>query len=147
MIAIVSDSINVDAVIQSVAVPEAGAINVFVGTTRNHSSGKRVLRLEYDAYVPMAEKMMAQIEKEIRSRWEIHKISMVHMIGRLEIGMPSVVIAVSSFHRNEAFEASRYAIDRLKSIVPIWKKEFLEDGEEWVEGVHTEPEPKLSPNL
>ena len=144
MIAIVSDLIDVDTVIQSVAVPEAGAICNFIGTTRDHSNGKRVMRLEYDAYVPMAEKMMAQIETEIRSRWKIHKISMVHMIGKLEIGVPSVVIAVSSSHRKEAFEASRYAIDRLKSIVPIWKKEFFEDGEVWVEGVHREVESNVS---
>ena len=145
MISIVSDSINVDAVLQSVAVPEAGAIGVFIGTTRDHSDGKRVMRLEYDAYVPMAEKMMAQIEKEIRSRWEIHKISMIHMIGKLEIGVPSVVIAVSSSHRKEAFEASRYAIERLKSIVPIWKKEFFEDGEIWVESGRKQTESKVSP--
>lgn len=147
MIAIVSDVIDVDAVIQSVAVPEAGAINVFLGTTRNHSHGKRVLRLEYDAYVPMAEKMMSQIETEVRSRWNIHKISMVHKIGKLEISVPSVVIAVSSPHRKEGFEATRYAIDRLKSIVPIWKKEFFEDGEVWVESVHTEAQPKVSSSL
>jgi len=145
MITIVSHPIDVKAVIQSVAVPEAGAIGIFIGTTRDHSDGKRVLRMEYDAYVPMAEKMMAQIENEIRSRWDIHKASMVHMVGKLEIGVPSVVIAVSSSHRTEAFEASRYAIERLKSIVPIWKKEFFEDGEVWVEGEHKEAESKVSP--
>ena len=133
MVEIVHSKIDIDAVIKSVEDPSAGGIDVFIGTTRNHSNGKTVLHLEYEAYQPMATKMLHRIADETKAKWNVKKISIVHRIGRLEIGEASVVIAVSTAHRAEAFEACRYAIDALKKTVPIWKKEFFEDGEIWVQ--------------
>jgi len=101
---------------------------------RNHANNKPTRHLVYEAYPEMAEKKMAEIGAEIAARWGIQDLGIVHRVGRLEIGEISVLIAVSSPHRAQAFEACRYAIDRLKEIVPIWKKEVGENGEEWVEG-------------
>lgn len=136
MVEIVKQRIDIERVLQSVRNPAAGAIATFTGTTRNRSNGKPVLSLEYEAYVPMALKMMNRIASEVRSKWKVFGVSIVHRVGRLEIGDASVIIAVSSEHRTEAFEACRYAIDTLKREVPIWKKEFFGDGEVWV-GVET----------
>jgi molybdopterin synthase catalytic subunit len=116
-----------------VRAPEAGGIDLFIGTTRNSANGKDVLWLEYTAYEPMALKMMVQITEEVFRRWQITKIAIVHRTGRINIGEASVVIAVSAPHRKEAFEACRYAIDTLKKEVPIWKKEFFKDGSVWVD--------------
>lgn len=132
MIKIVTEPIHPLEILASVQDPTAGAIDIFIGTTRNHSHGKSVLALEYEAYSPMALKMMYRIADEARAKYGITKISIVHRIGRLEVGEASVVIAVSSAHRREAFEACRFAIDALKTAVPIWKKEFFPDGESWV---------------
>ena len=137
MIEIIAEPIDIQRVVASVTVPEAGAIDLFLGTTRNHSSGKEVLSLNYEAYVPMAIKMMEYIAREIRDRRNVHKISIVHRIGIVPISEASVAIAVSASHRNEAFEACHYAIDELKKRVPIWKKEIFEDGEMWVENART----------
>lgn len=139
MIEITDKKIDVAVLLESVLVPEAGGIDLFLGTTRNHSAGKKVVRLEYEAYTPMAVKVIGQIENEIRVRWNIHKISVVHRIGVVPLEEASVGIAVSASHRNEAFEACRYAIDQLKKSAPIWKKEIFENGEAWVEeGRHVE---------
>ena len=137
MIQIVDKNIDVVELLASVSVPEAGGIDMFLGTTRNHSKGKKVVRLEYEAYSPMALRMMSEIESEIRKRWNIQKISIVHRIGAVPVMAASVAIAVSAAHRKEAFEACRYAIDELKKRVPIWKKEIFEDGEVWVENVES----------
>jgi len=137
MIQIVDKNIDVVELLASVSVPEAGGIDMFLGTTRNHSKGKKVIRLEYEAYSPMALRMMSEIESEIRKRWNIQKISIVHRIGAVPVMEASVAIAVSAAHRKEAFEACRYAIDELKKRVPIWKKEIFEDGEVWVENVES----------
>jgi molybdopterin synthase catalytic subunit len=115
-----------------VATPGSGAVALFVGTVRDHARGHGVVRLEYEAYVPAAEKMLARIGDEIASRWNVDRVAIAHRIGLLEIGEASVVIGVSSAHRAEAFEACRYAIERIKEIVPIWKKEFYEDGATWI---------------
>ncbi|MBM2841760.1 MAG: molybdopterin biosynthesis MoaE protein [Bacteroidetes bacterium] len=136
MNAIVEVPINVDEIIKDISTPRSGGIDVFIGTVRNHSHGKRVRQLEYSAYVPMAEKLMAEIEHEIKRRWIVHEVSLVHRIGLLQVGEIAVVTAVSAPHRNEAFEACRYAIDRVKSVVPIWKKEYFEEGLAWVVGQH-----------
>jgi|SRR5208283_2362966 molybdopterin synthase catalytic subunit len=133
MVQIVDKKINIAELLASVVSPEAGGIDMFLGATRNHSKGKKVIRLEYEAYSPMALKLMGEIEGEIRKRWSIHKISIVHRIGVVTVMEASVAIAVSATHRKEAFEACRYAIDELKKRVPIWKKEIFEDGEVWVE--------------
>jgi molybdopterin synthase catalytic subunit len=119
---------------------EAGAVAVFHGVVRNHNLGRRVLYLEYDAYPPMAEKKMRAIADEVRARWPVTGIAMRHRIGRLEIGEASVIIAVASPHRADAIAACHYAIDRLKAIVPIWKKEVFEGGEEWLEGTAIDDE-------
>ncbi len=121
-------------VIRRVEHPGNGAICVFYGVVRDHAlSGRRTSFLEYEAYQQMAEAKMAEIAEEIRQRWGIECIAMTHRIGRLAIGEPSVVIAVGTPHRKQAFKACEYAIDRLKREVPIWKKEIGPDGEEWVE--------------
>ena len=132
MIRIVHKAIDLEEVLRFVQTPEAGAIDIFIGTSRNHSDGKEVLSLEYEAYEPMALKLMEAIAKEVHSRWSIHRIAIVHRVGKLGIGEASVVVAVSASHRREAFEACRYAIDALKTDVPIWKKEVFADGEVWV---------------
>jgi MoaE-MoaD fusion protein len=115
-----------------VANPGAGAIVTFAGTVRGMARGRAVEALEYEAYAPAAERMMARIGDEIRERWAIDHVAIVHRTGRLEVGETSVIIAVASPHRAEAFDACRYAIDRIKEIVPIWKKEFYADGETWI---------------
>ena len=111
-----------------------GAITTFAGVVRDHSLGKETSYLVYDAYRPMAEKKMAEIGTEVRERWEVDRIGMLHRVGRLEIGEISVLIAISAPHRNASLEACHYAIDRLKETVPIWKKEVWMDGEAWIEG-------------
>ncbi len=133
MFQITSDPLDPRIVEEAVAHSGAGAICTFLGVVRDNNLGKAVRYLEYEAYPPMAEKTMRQIGDEIAARWPEARVAMVHRIGRMEIGEASVVIAVSSPHRAQAFEACRYAIDRLKAIVPIWKKEVWEDGEHWVE--------------
>jgi molybdopterin synthase catalytic subunit len=134
MIEIVDHPIDVAQVLASVSHPAAGGIALFVGTTRNHAHGKEVLYLEYEAYVPMALALLRQIAEDACARWGLHAISIVHRRTRVDIGEASVVVAVSSSHRKEAFEACRYAIDTLKKTVPIWKKEFFADGAVWVDG-------------
>ncbi|MCB9283424.1 MAG: molybdenum cofactor biosynthesis protein MoaE [Lewinellaceae bacterium] len=124
--------LNAQACIDFVSGPEIGGIAVFVGTVRNQTRGKRVLRLDFEAYEPMAISEMRKIAENARSRFSIDRISMHHRVGRLEIGEIPVVIAVGAPHRGAAFEACQYAIDTLKETVPIWKKEHFEDGEVWV---------------
>jgi molybdopterin synthase catalytic subunit len=113
----------------------AGAVVTFDGVVRDSTAGRRVLRLQYEAYEPMAVKELRRVGAEVRERWpEVARLGIVHRFGELEISESSVVIVVTSPHRRVAFEACRYAIDRLKETVPIWKKEVFEGGEEWVEG-------------
>jgi molybdopterin converting factor subunit 1 len=131
---ITREPLDREALIAAVAHPEAGGIVTFEGVVRNHARGKRIRYLEYDAYPEMAEEQMAKIAQEVLRRWGPARIAMSHRIGRLEIGEASVMIVVATPHRAQAFEACRYAIDTLKTTVPIWKKEVAEDGEEWVEG-------------
>lgn len=131
---VIDGPICADDVIRRVADPGNGAICVFYGVVRNHAvSGRATRYLEYEAYREMAEAKMAEIAEEIRAKWGIERLAMTHRTGRLEIGEPSVVIAVGTPHRAQAFDACEYAIDRLKEIVPIWKKEIGPDGTEWVE--------------
>ncbi|HEV7665675.1 MAG TPA: molybdenum cofactor biosynthesis protein MoaE [Chloroflexota bacterium] len=113
-----------------------GAIIVFRGVARRYSRGRDVVHLEYEAYAEMAEKVMAQIGEEIKARWPVSGVAIVHRTGVLEIGQASVAIAIAAPHRGEAFEATEYAIDRLKQIVPIWKKEVWSDGEQWIGWEH-----------
>lgn len=136
MVALTTQSIDPSGIISSIATPAAGALDVFVGVVRNHSEGKRVRRLEYTAYIPMAERLMQKIEEEVKQRHVVHNVALVHRLGMLEVGEIAVVVAVSAAHRKEAFEACRFAIDRVKAIVPIWKKEHYEEGLAWVVGQH-----------
>jgi molybdopterin synthase catalytic subunit len=120
--------------LEAVRGPGTGGIVLFVGTVRDISEGKRVEHLEYEAYEPMAVAKLEQLVGEARQRWPVQAMAIQHRVGRLEIGDDAVVIAVACPHRAEAFEACRYAIDRLKEIVPIWKKEHGQDGAVWVGG-------------
>lgn len=114
--------------------PEDGAVVVFEGIVRNHSRGRRTLYLEYEAYEPMALHQMEELGRETKEKFPIDRVGMIHRLGRLEIGETSVAIIVTSAHRHAAFDACRHAIDRLKQIVPIWKKEYFEDGSVWADG-------------
>ena len=114
--------------------PEDGAVVVFEGIVRNHSRGRSTLHLEYEAYEPMAIRKMEELGEEAKRKFAIDGIGIIHRLGRLEIGETSVAIIVTAEHRRAAFEACQYAIDRLKQIVPIWKKEFFADGAVWAEG-------------
>jgi molybdopterin synthase catalytic subunit len=114
--------------------PEDGAVCIFEGVVRNNSKGKTTRYLEYEAYETMALRKMEEIGGFVRNAWEIDCVAIVHRLGHMDIGETSVAIIVTSAHRRAAFDACEYAIDRLKKVVPIWKKEFFEDGEVWVEG-------------
>lgn len=112
---------------------DSGAVVVFDGVARDNTKGRRTLYLEYEGYTAMALKTLEQIGREVHERWPINRVGIVHRLGRIDITESSVVIVITSAHRKVAFEACQYAIDRLKKIVPIWKKEYFEDGAVWVE--------------
>jgi molybdopterin synthase catalytic subunit len=124
--------VSLDEVVDEVASGEAGAIATFSGTARRHSRGRTVEFLDYEAYEGMAEEMMARLASGLKERYDIHDIAIHHRVGRVEIGEPSVVIAVSAAHRRDALAACKDAIDILKLEVPLWKKEVYEGGEEWI---------------
>ena len=131
---IVRSVIRPQEILEALRAPEDGALVVFDGFVRNNYKGKQTLYLEYEAYEPMALAKMREIGAEIRAKFPVHRVAMVHRLGRLEIGETSVFIAVSSAHRAAAFDACRYAIDTLKRVVPIWKKEYFVGGAVWAEG-------------
>ena len=124
--------LSVEGVVSAITRKTCGAVASFVGVVREFSRGRQISYLEYEAYPEMAIAKMRQIEGEIREKWEIEQIAIHHRVGRLGIGEVSVVIAVSAAHRQPALEACTYAIERLKQIVPIWKKEVSPDGSYWV---------------
>lgn len=132
MFEITEGPIDVNRVAEAARHEEDGAVVTFVGVVRNENRGKRVLYLEYEAYPEMAAAKMREIGEEIASRWGLRHVALVHRVGRIEIGEASVVIAVAAPHREVAFEACHYAIDRLKVTVPVWKKEVYADGEVWL---------------
>jgi len=130
---VVTEPLSPDAIAAEVDDRGAGGIVIFSGVVRNETGGRPVKFLEYEAHAPMAEVKMREIGEAVRVRWPgVRRVAMLHRIGRLEIGEASVLIAVAAAHRGDAFEACRYAIDTLKRIVPVWKKEHFEDGEVWV---------------
>lgn len=129
---IAKEKIDVQSVIDKVVQRNAGAITTFIGTVRELTKGKKTLYLVYEAYEPMAVKKLEQIGTEIKERWEGTEVAITHRVGKLGITDVAVVIAVSTPHRADAYEANRYAIERIKEIVPIWKKEYWEDGQEWI---------------
>ena len=145
---IVDIPINVEEVRRKVTDRNAGAITLFIGTVRELTKGKKTLHLEYQAYPAMAIKMFEQISKEIQERWPEAKVAITHRVGHLDISDIAVVIAVSSPHRKIAYMANEYAIERIKQIVPIWKKEFWEDGTEWIgDQLEKVPYPQGNPSI
>ena len=138
---ITNDVLNLDELVASITLPSTGAACVFTGMVRGETAreGRTTIRLEYEAYAPMAEMKMKQVADEIRARWpSVEGIAIVQRIGPLAPGTPTVLIACSAAHRDTGvFEAARYGIDRLKEIVPVWKKEIGPDGAEWIEGKYS----------
>lgn len=133
MFEITEQKIELIDLIRSVSSPKAGAISTFIGVTRNYTLDKNVTFLFYEAYHSMAVAMMEKIGAQVKEKFDVEKVAIVHRIGRVDVEEASVVIAVSAGHRGPAIEACHYAIDTLKEIVPIWKKEFMTDGkEEWI---------------
>ncbi len=133
MIRLAHEPIDYFALTESVRRPDCGAVVTFLGTVRDLSGEKVTVALDYEAYGPMAERKMAEIEADTRSRWPVGEIALIHRLGHLEVGEISVAVSVSCPHRSQAFDACRHAIDRLKELVPIWKKENWADGRtQWV---------------
>jgi len=132
MFDITDQPLSLEPLVSAVTRSSSGAVASFLGVVREQTRGRQVLYLEYEAYREMAIPKMREIADEIRQKWKVDEIAMVHRIGHLEIGEVSVAIAVSAPHRHQALAACAYAIDRLKETVPIWKKEVWTDGEEWV---------------
>jgi len=131
---LVRDPIETEKITEKLQNPENGALVVFEGVVRNNANEKKVRYLEYNAYESMALKKIEEIGLETKEKFDIRDIAIVHRLGHLEIGECSIVIAVASAHRGPAFDACRHAIDTIKKVVPIWKKEFYEDGDVWIEG-------------
>lgn len=124
---VVEEKLKVEDITNKVSSETCGAISMFVGTTRDNFDGKRVVRLDYEAYMPMAKRKMLEVCTAIREKWDVHNIAIIHRIGVVPVREASIVIAVSSAHRKESLEAVHYAIDTVKATVPIWKKEVYED--------------------
>ncbi len=133
MIALIPHPIDVAAVVASVSSPAAGAVVLFLGTTRQFTRGRETASLDYECYAAMAERKLAELEAEARRRWVIVECAIVHRVGHLELGEASVAVAVSTPHRQDAFEAGKWLIDTLKEEVPIWKREnWADGGTDWV---------------
>jgi molybdopterin synthase catalytic subunit len=138
-IAVTSDPLELDRLIHLVSEGGHGAVATFIGIVRDHNLNRRVTHLEYEAYEPLAVKALDQITHEALREWPGVRLAVHHRIGRLAIGEASIIIAVASAHRAQAFAACRYVIERVKQIVPIWKHEFFEGGEVWIEGATANP--------
>ena len=132
MFKVIDKPIQLQELVDYVRDPQAGAIATFIGTTRNNNEGRKVIALDYEAYPEMAEQELRRIGEEAAERWQICKMAIVHRIGPVQLTEASVVIVVSSAHREAAFAASRFAIEEIKRTVPIWKKEVFEGGEVWI---------------
>ena len=138
--AITSDLLDLTSVVRAVEAPGVGAVATFLGIVRDHNQGRRVLYLVYEAYEPLAERGLRRIVDEAAERWPSAVLAVHHRIGRLAIGEASVAIAAASPHRADAFAACRYAIERVKQIVPIWKHEYFDGGDVWIEGSTADPD-------
>ena len=134
MYQITREVINTSSVARSLQSGEDGALVIFEGVVRDNARGKAVRFLEYEAYEPMALKKLEEVGAEVKSRFDIRDIAIVHRLGHMEIGECSTLIVIAAAHRVDAFDACRFAIDTIKQIVPIWKKEFYADDEVWIEG-------------
>jgi molybdopterin synthase catalytic subunit len=132
MFRVTNQLIDLQDLVRFVGDPAAGAIATFIGTTRNNNQGRKVIALDYDGYPEMAEKELARIGDAARKQWPICRMAIVHRLGPVQVTEASVVIAVSSGHRDAAFAACRFAIEEIKRTVPIWKKEVFEGGEVWI---------------
>lgn len=144
MFVVQAEPLDPQVAIDAVASEECGGLAIFIGTVRAQSRGRAVQYLEYEAYPEMATKKMREIAEEIQVRWGTDRVAMLHRVGRLEIGEASVIVAVAAPHRREALAACHYGIDRLKQVVPIWKKEVWENGEAWI-GWEGEPPAEAVP--
>lgn len=140
MVAVTAAPLDLPALAAAVAAAGDGAVASFAGLVRDHNQGRRVLFLEYEAYEPLAVKALARIVDEAHGAWPATRLALHHRIGRLEIGEASIIIAAASPHRADAFAACRYAIERVKQIVPIWKREHFDGGEVWLEGAVADPD-------
>lgn len=138
--AITTSALDPTGLVRLVEGPGHGAVVTFLGLVRDHNLGRRVTHLVYEAYEPLAVKALDQIVREAAAEWPSVRLAIHHRTGRLEIGEASVAIAAASAHRADAFAASRYAIERIKQIVPIWKHEHFDGGDAWVEGATAEPD-------
>jgi molybdopterin synthase catalytic subunit len=132
MIEITDQPIDVQKIISAASRKEAGAVNTFIGTVRNNTSGNKVIRLEYEAYEPMAISEIQKIIDRTMEQWKLTGFAVSHRVGILQPGEIAVVVAVSTPHRKDSFAACQFIIDTLKQTVPIWKREFFENGDEWV---------------
>lgn len=138
--AITTAPLDTEALVGALDTTGIGAVTTFIGLVRGHNLGRRVLHLEYEAYETLAVKGLDRIVSESLEKWPSVRVAIHHRIGRMEIGEASVVIAAASPHRADAFAASRYAIERIKQIVPIWKHEYFEGGDVWIEGATADPD-------
>jgi molybdopterin synthase catalytic subunit len=144
---IVDEPLHAPDALKDLATPADGAVNLFLGVVRDHHDGRRVLRLEYQVYGPMARRKLREIAADVQARFSASSVVLLHRVGTLAIGEVSVVVAVATAHRKESFAACRHAIERIKAEVPIWKREHFEDGSaEWVPGCRPQdpPEPRGS---
>jgi molybdopterin synthase catalytic subunit len=133
MVSLTRSPIDAAAVLESVR-PQCGGVCLFLGTVRDLTGDEVTIHLDYDAYPPMAEKKLAEIERVIRDRWPAEGVALIHRLGRIEVGEISVAVAVACPHRDQAFAACRYGIDAIKELVPIWKKDFTPGGAAWKDG-------------
>ncbi len=131
---ITPDPLDEEAIREGLATPADGAVVVFAGIVRAENRGRRVLHLEYEAYGAMVVPVFRRIAAEVRDRFGVERLRLHHRVGRVEIGEASVLVAAASAHRGDAFAAARHAMNEIKRIAPIWKREFFEGGEDWVEG-------------
>lgn len=137
---ITAQPLDLIALVGEVSAAGSGAIATFLGLVRDHNQGRRVQHLVYEAYEPLAARTLERIVEEVRDHWPSVTLAVHHRIGRLEVGEASVAIAVSAPHRADAFAACRYTIERVKQIVPIWKHEYFEGGDVWIEGASADPD-------
>ena len=139
-VAVTSEPLDADTLVALVGAQGDGAVVTFAGLVRDHNQGRRVHFLEYEAYEPLAVRALQQIVDEAKALWPSARVATHHRIGRLEIGEASIAIAARSPHRGDAYAACRYAIERVKQIAPIWKREFFEGGDVWIEGATADPD-------
>ena len=135
LIRITNNRLNLQEIMPELEDDSAGALSIFMGNVRNRGRYGRVSEIYYESYSEMAEQKMKEIENETQTKWEIKKLVVFHRIGNIKVGETSIIIGVSSEHRNEAFEACKYVIDNVKTRVPIWKKEISKESEKWAEGI------------